>query len=296
MRRTMRSPVTGTTSTSASRPGSAASSGTSACPTPAPTMRMTVRLSSVRKTVWRVAPAAAQARESMTSQDTPTGGSITSRPSSSLQRHARAPAIRAAGRRRAARSDPRAAARNRAAAARGGPDRRERQVERARGHAVEQQRLVELLADLHAHLGPAPAELADDAREDARAGRLERAHADRPRLAGDELIEVGAQGAEPRQQAVGVPQDDLARLGQRDGPRPARALDELEADRALERGDLLGDGRLRVAEALGRAREGVLLRDGLQRGQVARLDSDESISRHDRFQSLICISLIDRTG
>ncbi len=82
-----------------------------------------------------------------------------------------------------------------------------------------------------------------------------------------------------------MPQHDLARLGQRDGPRPAGALDELETDRALERGDLLGDGRLRVAEALGRAREGVLLRDGLQSGQVPRLDADESISRHDRFQS-----------
>ena len=82
-----------------------------------------------------------------------------------------------------------------------------------------------------------------------------------------------------------MPQHDLARLGQRDGPRPARALDQLEADGALERGDLLRDGRLRVAEALGRAREGALLGDGLQRGQVARLDSDESISRHDRFQS-----------
>ena len=121
--------------------------------------------------------------------------------------------------------------------------------------------------------------------QDARAGRLERADADRAGLAGDELVEIGAQGAEARQQAVGVPQHDLARLGQRDRAGTARALDQLEADGALERGDLLRDGRLRVAEAIGSAREGALLRDGLQRGQVARLDSDESISRHDRFQS-----------
>ena len=82
-----------------------------------------------------------------------------------------------------------------------------------------------------------------------------------------------------------MPQHDLARLGQRDRPRPARPLDELETDRALERGDLLRDGRLRVAEPFGRAREGALLGNRLQCGEVAGFDSDESISRHDRFQS-----------
>ncbi len=107
-----------------------------------------------------------------------------------------------------------------------------------------------------------------------------------PRFARDELIEIGAQGAEAREQAIGVPEHHLARLGQRHRARPARALDQLQADGALERRDLLRDGRLRVAEALGRFREGALLGDCLERRQMARLDSDESISRHDRFQSL----------
>src|SRR3954454_24382724 len=157
----------------------------------------------------------------------------------------------------------------------------EREIERARGDAVEQQCLIELLADLDAHLGPARAELADHARKNARARRLERPDADPPGLAGDELIEIGAQRAEAREQAVRVPQHDLARLGQRDRPGTARPLDQLEADRALERGDLLRDGRLRIAQSLGRAREGALLGDGLQGGEVAGFDSDESISRHD---------------
>ena len=165
---------------------------------------------------------------------------------------------------------------------------------------VEQQRLLELLADLDAHVRPAPPELADHAREDAGPGRLERAHADPARLAGDELVEVGAQGSEAREQAVGVAQHDVAGLGQRDRARAARPLDELEADRALERRDLLGDGRLRIAEALGRAGEGALLGDGLQGGEVARLDADESISRHDRFQSVsafpLSIARADTTG
>ena len=107
----------------------------------------------------------------------------------------------------------------------------------------------------------------------------------RARLARDELVEIGAQRAEAREQAVGVAQHDLARLGQRDRPGPAGTLDQLEADRALERCDLLRDGRLRVAEPLGRAREGALLGDRLQRGEMAGFDSDKSISRHDRFQS-----------
>jgi hypothetical protein len=105
------------------------------------------------------------------------------------------------------------------------------------------------------------------------------------------LIEIGAQGAEACQQPVGVREHDLAGLGQRDRARAARALHELQSDCALERGDLLRHRRLRVAEALGRAREGLLLGDGLQRSQVARFDSDESISRHDRFQSLLAFHL-----
>ena len=247
-------------------------------------MRTTVRLSSVRNTVCRVQPAAAHARESVTSQETPTGGSITSSPSSSGSVTSLRPRYGLPG---GVEQDVAILEQDLALELRRRrrPHRRERQIERARGHALEQQRLVELLANLHANLGPAPAELADHAREDARAGRLEGADADGPGLARDELVEIGAQGAEPCQQAIGVPQHDLARLGQRNGPRAARALDQLEAHRALERGDLLRDGRLRIAEPFGRARERAFLRDGLQRRQVPRLDADESISRHDRFQS-----------
>ena len=38
-----------------------------------------------------------------------------------------------------------------------------------------------------------------------------------------------------------------------------------------------------VAEALGGTREGALLGDRLERGQMASLDPDESITRHDQF-------------
>ena len=160
----------------------------------------------------------------MTSQETPTGGSITSRPSSSGSVTLAASAVRAP---RRSQQDVAILEQHLALELRRRrrPHRREGQIERARGDALEQERLVELLANLHANLGPAPAELADHAREDARAGRLEGADADGPGLARDELVEVGAQGAEPCQQAVGVPQHDLARLGQRNGPRAARALD-----------------------------------------------------------------------
>jgi hypothetical protein len=50
-------------------------------------------------------------------------------------------------------------------------------------------------------------------------------------LAGDELIEVGAQCAEPRQQAIGAPQHDLARpVNETAAAR--RALDERDRPRA----------------------------------------------------------------
>jgi hypothetical protein len=50
-----------------------------------------------------------------------------------------------------------------------------------------------------------------------------------------------------------VAQEQLAGLGERDRTRPARAFDELLSDDLLEGCDLLADGRLRVAEAVGRA-------------------------------------------
>ena len=61
-------------------------------------------------------------------------------------------------------------------------------------------------------------------------------------------------------------------LRQRDRPRPAGPFDQLLADDALERRDLLADGGLRIPERDRRAAERALLRDGLERQQMAQLE------------------------
>ena len=69
-----------------------------------------------------------------------------------------------------------------------------------------------------------------------------------------------------------VHEQTLAGLGERERLRDARAIHELRADDALERGELLADGRLRIAEAARGAMERRLLREGLERSQMANLD------------------------
>ena len=113
-----------------------------------------------------------------------------------------------------------------------------------------------------------------DLRQHPRADRLEGADAERARLAGAQRVQVGLRGLEARDDRVGVAQQQPPRLGQRDGPRAARPLDEPLADDPLERRDLLADRRLRVAEPLGGPAERALVRERLQRGEVAELDAE----------------------
>jgi len=74
----------------------------------------------------------------------------------------------------------------------------------------------------------------------------------------------------------------LACLGEGDRARAARALDQPEADDALERRDLLGDRGLRVPEPLGRPPERALVGDRLQRDEVSEVEPEPAISFDDR--------------
>ena len=84
--------------------------------------------------------------------------------------------------------------------------------------------------------------------------------------------------------------EDRARVLDEDGRRPPEAdrtraagsLDELGADRALERADLLRDGRLGVPEALTRAREGARAAMATRARRWCMVDACESITFHDR--------------
>ena len=99
-----------------------------------------------------------------------------------------------------------------------------------------------------------------------------------------ERLEVGPGGLHAGDDPLGVAQQHGPRLGHRDLPRPARALDETLTDGALERRDLLGDRRLRVAEPGGGSTERALMGHRAKRGQVAHLDPEPSIAFHDRIQ------------
>jgi hypothetical protein len=79
-----------------------------------------------------------------------------------------------------------------------------------------------------------------------------------------------------------VAEQEPPRVGEIDRPRATRPLDERLADAALELRDLLANGGLRVAELAGRRAEGARPPDRLERGEMAKLDTEKSITFHDR--------------
>ncbi len=158
----------------------------------------------------------------------------------------------------------------------------EREVELARLDRRVQLRVGRRLGEPELDPGPVGQEAPHHARKDARADGLVGADPQRPRLAGAERGHVGARRVEPRDDRLGVAQEQLARVGERDGPRAARTLDQRLADDPLERRDLLAHRRLRVAEPLGRAAERALARDRVERGEMPHLDPEPLIRLCDR--------------
>ena len=106
------------------------------------------------------------------------------------------------------------------------------------------------------------------------AGRLEGADPQHAGVAGSHRIEVGLRRSESGDDVAGVVEQDLACLGERHRSRAARPIDKAMPDGFLERGDLLRDRALRVAEARRGLRERTGLGNGLQRHQVANFDAD----------------------
>jgi hypothetical protein len=89
---------------------------------------------------------------------------------------------------------------------------------------------------------------------------------------------------QPGHDAGRVTEEELPGLGRRGAPRAARPFDQALADHALERGDLLADGGLGVAQPFSRPSKRAFLGDRLERRQVAELDAEPSIRSHDRDQ------------
>jgi hypothetical protein len=92
----------------------------------------------------------------------------------------------------------------------------EAQVELAALDELHELLVVGGLAQGDVDLRPLVRELAQQRREDLRADALIRADAQRSRFAGVERDEVGLRGLEARGDRVGVPEQQFARLGERD--------------------------------------------------------------------------------
>ena len=89
-------------------------------------------------------------------------------------------------------------------------------------------------------------------------------------LGGHALGDLGAGLREPLGDGVGVREQQRADLGRRGAA--GAAVQQADAELALERGDLLGDRRLRQRERLGRAGERPAVRDLAKGEQAARVD------------------------
>ena len=162
---------------------------------------------------------------------------------------------------------------------------RERDVELAALDEPEQlvvdRRLRELDLDARPGGEEAPHQLGQDACADA----LEGADAERARLALAKCGQVGLRRVQARDDRLGMAEEQASGLGERDGARPAWALEEPLSDDALQRLDLLADGRLRVTERLGGPAERAFAGHRLEGGQVAHFDAEPAIRFHDRIEA-----------
>ena len=112
---------------------------------------------------------------------------------------------------------------------------------------------------------------------------LEDADPQRLALAALRRADLDVERLERRQRAAGVVVGDLARGRQRHRGAPARAVEERRAEALLEARDLVGDRRLRVAEALGGAAERPLVGDGDERAQRRPVFNRRYRSFHGHF-------------
>ena len=124
----------------------------------------------------------------------------------------------------------------------------------------------------------------EQGRQQPSADALVDADAQRAGGALGQCFHVGLRSLELGDDRVGVAEQQPARVRQRDGPRPTRALDQPLADDLLELRDLLADRRLRVAELPRGTAERPGARERLQGRQMAQLHPQPTIRFHNRLQ------------
>ncbi len=106
-----------------------------------------------------------------------------------------------------------------------------------------------------------------------------------------ELREIGLRRSDARDHGLGVREHDLACRRQRERARAAGALDQPPAGQAFQRRDLVADRGLDVAEPCGGASKRSLVRDSLERDEMAKLDARPPLARHARCDAAHASSL-----
>ena len=148
---------------------------------------------------------------------------------------------------------------------------------------LQQLLLVHGLAQNDLDAGMGLGEAAQQRRKDACADALEGSDAEPAGVACLERQHVRLRREQPCVDRIGVTEEDLPGLGQRDGAGATGPLDEAKADDPLESRDLLRDRGLRIAETLGGLAERAHVRDRLERHQMTQVETHPAISVHDRM-------------
>ena len=165
---------------------------------------------------------------------------------------------------------------------RGSSSRRDDEIEHARNQAVEQFRGEVRLAHGERHAWRTGAQLLCKRGHECGGHARHCADAQLAGAAVGERGQIGARRFEVPGDRIGVPEQLAACLGELDRAPSRRARHERHADDPLERLQLLADGRLRIAQADGRAADRSLARDRLERGEMAQIETGPFRKRGDR--------------
>jgi hypothetical protein len=144
-----------------------------------------------------------------------------------------------------------------------------------REHA-EQLVVVARLGDRDLEVLSLAREPLDDPGKERRGTAAEHADPERTEIPRDERLEIRLRGREAGADRARMLPDDLPGRGEPYRLRPAGALDQLLADDALERRDLLADRRLGVAELRRSTIERRFRCDRVEGQKVSKLDTDPS--------------------
>ena len=158
---------------------------------------------------------------------------------------------------------------------------REGEIERSLLDLLQERNVVIALHRLDLHCRITAVVALEDVREDAGKRALECADADRSGLAACEIDEILLSDRHSGRQLVDVTREDGPRLCQRCLCATGRALEQALPDDLLQGRDLLADGRLGVAEHLGRPCERARLGNRRKRGEMPEVEARPKIAQHD---------------